>query len=84
MANAGSEAYGYVGLGVMGHHMAENLAKKLPSSAPLFVYDISQESVDRLCKHESKRVHACSSAADVAAKSVRTPPHSNVLPLVRC
>ena len=71
MADARYEAYGYIGLGVMGHHMVENLAAKLPSSAPLYIYDINQEAVDRLCKHGSKRVYACSSAADVASKSVR-------------
>ena len=70
MSTKAPETYGYIGLGVMGWHMADNLAKKLPSSAGLYVYDINQEMVEKLCKHESGRVYACKSAADVAAKSV--------------
>jgi len=69
MAEKSSKAYGFIGLGVMGRHMAENLATKLPSTAVLYVYDISKDAVDGLCKHESSRVHACSNAAEVATKS---------------
>ena len=79
MVGGESEAYGYIGLGVMGHHMVENLAAKLPSNAPLYVYDVSQDAIDRVCKHDSQRVYACNSAADVAAKSV-----CNSCPLAIC
>jgi hypothetical protein len=64
------EAVGFIGLGVMGYPMAAQLATKLPIATSLYVYDISQGPVDRLCKHETSRVHACTSAAEVAGKSV--------------
>ena len=61
---------GFVGLGAMGLPMAGHLASKLPESIQIFVFDINQASVDQLCNDYPMRVLRCSSAKEVADKSV--------------
>ncbi len=61
---------GFVGLGAMGLPMAGHLASKLPENIQIFVFDINQASVDQLCNDYPKRVVKCSSAKEVADKSV--------------
>ena len=63
-------AVGFIGLGIMGLPMAENLDKKLPSSSHLYVFDVVEEVTRKLSSREKGRVHACISAKDVVVKSV--------------
>lgn len=60
-----------VGLGVIGYGMASNLRKKLPSSSTLHVFDINQETIQRLITEFSSygRIEAASSAKDLASKA---------------
>ncbi|KAK4554005.1 hypothetical protein LTR86_008846 [Recurvomyces mirabilis] len=60
---------GWIGLGAMGFPMAANLVKKLSNDTHFFVYDVVQEFVDRSVKEGGERVHACTSAKEVADKS---------------
>jgi len=61
---------GFVGLGAMGLPMAGHLAAKLPEHIQVYVFDINQASVDQVHKDHPKRVIKCSSAKEVADKSV--------------
>ena len=53
----------------MGYPMASNLLKKLPETE-LYVFDVVQESIDKIVKDGNGRVHACKSSKEVADKSV--------------
>lgn len=61
---------GFIGLGLMGYPMAKNLVHKL-SDSQMFVYDVSQDSINKIVAEDKGRVHACSSSKEVADKSVR-------------
>jgi 3-hydroxyisobutyrate dehydrogenase len=61
---------GFVGLGAMGKHMAEQLAIKLPEKAQLFIFDVSKAPVEELMKKYPGRIIGCTSPKDVAEKSV--------------
>lgn len=63
---------GFIGLGTMGYPMLENLVAKLPSSAKIFVFDVSNEALERITVQNQGRVQTCSNAKEVAEKSVRT------------
>ena len=63
---------GFVGLGTMGYPMVENLVEKLPPSAKIFVFDVSKEALGRITMKSQPKVQACSSAKEVAEKSVCT------------
>jgi 3-hydroxyisobutyrate dehydrogenase len=63
---------GFIGLGTMGYPMVENLVAKLPPSAKIFVFDVSKEALKRITVQNQGRVQACSSAKEMAEKSVRT------------
>ncbi len=65
-----SGAIGFIGLGVMGFPMAENLVKKLPLSSTLYVFDISEDLIEKLCSVGQGRAYGCESAKDVSEKSV--------------
>ncbi len=64
------DAIGFIGLGAMGFPMAQNLAKKLPSSTQLHVFDVANDAMERLSEESGDRVSACHSAKEVAEKSV--------------
>ena len=63
---------GFVGLGAMGLPMAGHLAAKLPENIQINIFDINQSSVDQLHNDYPKRVVKCTSAKDVADKSVKS------------
>jgi len=54
---------GFIGLGIMGHHMASHL---LEAGYPLFVYDINPAAVKELVQ---KGATACSNCRELTAKS---------------
>ncbi|KAF4305369.1 putative 3-hydroxyisobutyrate dehydrogenase protein [Botryosphaeria dothidea] len=60
---------GFVGLGIMGLPMLENLLKTLPGSPQFYVYDVSRPQVDALVAQYADRVEACQNAREVADKS---------------
>ena len=61
---AAIEALGFIGLGVMGEPMCENLARK--SGHPVYATDLRKEPLDRLL---AAGVKACGSVAEVAQRA---------------
>ena len=61
---------GWIGLGIMGFPMVNNLLDKMESDTQFYVYDVVQESIDKFVQDGNGRVHACSSSKGVADKSV--------------
>lgn len=61
---------GFIGLGTMGYPMVDNLAKKLPAAATIYVFDVSEEAMVRITTSNPSRVFSCRSAKEVAEKSV--------------
>ncbi|KAE8166110.1 NAD binding domain of 6-phosphogluconate dehydrogenase-domain-containing protein [Aspergillus tamarii] len=62
--------YGVIGLGIIGYGMASNLRKKLPASQTLYVFDINQDSIQRLIKEVGHygKIEVASSAKELASK----------------
>jgi 3-hydroxyisobutyrate dehydrogenase len=65
---------GFIGLGTMGHPMVENLVKKLPPKTEIYVFDVSEEAMERITTNNQSRVYSCHNAKEVAEKSVSTHP----------
>ncbi|KAF5393349.1 hypothetical protein D9757_000543 [Collybiopsis confluens] len=67
------ERFGWVGLGAMGYPMASRLARKLPASSKLFIYDIDAEVTkkfrDALINLAGPQIAIMSSAKEVAESS---------------
>lgn len=61
---------GFIGLGVMGYPMALNLLKKVERGTKLHVYDVSRDVLRRLNDEFPELVSVCSSAREVAERSV--------------
>lgn len=62
---------GFIGLGVMGYPMVQNLADKLPKDAKLFVYDVSEDAMKRILEEKGpERIKVCQNAKHVAENSV--------------
>lgn len=72
MASKEYSTIGFIGLGTMGYPMCENMVKKLPEKTKFFIYDVAQESLNRLCKNHSSQVTACQSSKEVAERAVCT------------
>ncbi|EER28791.1 NAD binding domain of 6-phosphogluconate dehydrogenase family protein [Coccidioides posadasii C735 delta SOWgp] len=66
-----SRSLGFIGIGAMGRPMAENLASKLPPPSIINIYDVSEKAMDELSMRNDGKIVKCSSAKDVAEKSVR-------------
>jgi 3-hydroxyisobutyrate dehydrogenase-like beta-hydroxyacid dehydrogenase len=62
---------GFIGLGAMGLPMASHLAAKLPKETRMYVFDVVQALVDKICSEHPDRVWSCSSSREVAEKTVR-------------
>ncbi|OJZ80194.1 hypothetical protein ASPFODRAFT_174728 [Aspergillus luchuensis CBS 106.47] len=69
MAPTGFSGIGFIGLGAMGKHMAEQLALKLPKDSRIFVFDVAKPPVDELVGKYYGKVIACTSPREVAQKS---------------
>jgi len=61
---------GWVGLGIMGLPMARNLVEKMDPDTEFYVFDVVQDSIDRIVGDGKGEVHACESSKEVADKSV--------------
>ena len=69
-----TQHFGFIGLGAMGFPMALNLAKKVPGLKTINIYDVSADSLKRAAAAAADCFNACSSAKEVAEKSVRSLP----------
>lgn len=70
MSSTEYKSIGFVGLGAMGRPMATHLAKKLPDSTRIYVFDVAQSVVDDFVNEYPNKVFKGESAKDVADKSV--------------
>jgi 3-hydroxyisobutyrate dehydrogenase-like beta-hydroxyacid dehydrogenase len=61
---------GFIGLGAMGKHMAEQLAIKLPESARIFIFDVAKGPVEELVNKYPGKVVASTSPKEVTENSV--------------
>ncbi|KAF2809404.1 uncharacterized protein BDZ99DRAFT_417287 [Mytilinidion resinicola] len=64
-----NKSIGFVGLGVMGYPMVENLVKKLPQSVNVYVFDVVTQPMHMLSSQSNGKVEACGSAKGVAEKA---------------
>ncbi|KAK8198950.1 NAD binding domain of 6-phosphogluconate dehydrogenase-domain-containing protein [Phyllosticta paracitricarpa] len=62
------DTIGFIGVGNMGQHMADNLVQKL-ENVQLNIYDVSQAPVEALRSKYPERVVACANAKEVAENS---------------
>jgi 3-hydroxyisobutyrate dehydrogenase len=61
---------GWIGLGIMGLPMVRNMLAKMESDTDFYVYDVIQESIEKLVQEGQGRVHACNGSKEVADNSV--------------
>ncbi|KAJ5113840.1 hypothetical protein N7456_002374 [Penicillium angulare] len=69
MATAEFSRVGFIGLGAMGKHMAQQLATKLPETTKIFVFDVISAPVEELVAEFPGKVIACTSPKEVTEKS---------------
>ncbi|KAJ5398595.1 hypothetical protein N7465_009084 [Penicillium sp. CMV-2018d] len=69
MAISQSARVGFIGLGAMGKHMAEQLAKKLPGTARVSIFDVAKSPMEELIAKYPSRIVGCSSPKHVAENS---------------
>lgn len=62
--------FGFIGLGVMGFGMANNLRSKIPSSSQLCICEIVRERRDGWLRQAPGEVVTASTPAEVAEQSV--------------
>ncbi|KAM0747254.1 hypothetical protein T439DRAFT_317940 [Meredithblackwellia eburnea MCA 4105] len=68
-----SETYAFIGLGLMGYHMAANLRSKLPSTASLYIYDINTPILEKFkTEHEQDGPIFIASSSREAAENAST------------
>lgn len=72
MAKLEYKSLGFVGIGAMGRPMVEHLSNKLPADCAIYIFDVSEKTVDEVCAEHKGKIIKCSSAKDVAEKSVST------------
>lgn len=65
-----NKSIGFIGLGVMGYPMVENLAKKLPQPVNVYLFDVVTQPMHMLSLQSNGKVKPCGSAKDVADKAV--------------
>lgn len=64
------KSIGFIGLGLMGVPMVENVIKKTGSDVRIYVNDVVEDPVKQLCDQYPDRVEKCDTAKAVANKSV--------------
>ena len=62
-------SYGFIGIGAMGFFMATNLYQKIPSSSPMYVFDINPDLLAKFKSRAPPNVHICSSSMEVTQKA---------------
>lgn len=64
---------GFIGLGVMGYPMAQNLLSKLPARSSMSIFDISDDTLSRFqADANSEHLSICKSSRQVAEQCVCT------------
>jgi 3-hydroxyisobutyrate dehydrogenase len=63
---------GFIGLGLMGLPMVQNLIKKTPETTKFFMYDVVEDALNGFCDEHSTRAQATKSSREVAEKAVCT------------
>jgi hypothetical protein len=61
---------GFIGLGMMGVPMIENLIRKTPPTTHFHVFDVSDEAVRQLCEQYPERVQSAKTSREVAERAV--------------
>jgi 3-hydroxyisobutyrate dehydrogenase-like beta-hydroxyacid dehydrogenase len=61
---------GFIGLGLMGLPMVQNLIKKTPESTKFFVYDVVEDTLKKFCDEHSTRAKAMKNSREVAEEAV--------------
>jgi len=64
------KSIGFIGLGMMGVPMVENVIKKTDNDTRIFVNDVVESPVRQLCEQFTTRVRSCANAKEVADNSV--------------
>ena len=64
------KSIGFIGVGMMGVPMVENVIKKTNDDVKIYVNDVVEEPVKQLCEQHPSRVESCSTAKAIADKSV--------------
>jgi len=68
----GISKIGFIGLGLMGLPMVQNLIKKTPETTKFFVYDVVEDTLKKFCDEHSTRATAMKSSREVAEAAVCT------------
>jgi hypothetical protein len=66
---------GFIGLGVMGFGMAQNLRSKTPKSSSLVICELVQDRRDKLAAETQGLIEVANSPKEVAEKAVRSYAH---------
>ena len=66
-----STRYGFIGLGIMGWGMANNLREKIPASASLCVCEISTERLNKWLAQAPGPASVAATPKEVVEQSVR-------------
>lgn len=69
---ASYRSIGVVGVGAMGEQMVINVAHKTDPDVRVYINDLNEAVVQRLCTDFTGKVNKCSTAGDVAERSVRS------------
>ena len=72
MASNKYSTIGFIGLGVMGYPMCENLIKKVPETTKFYVFDVVESALERISSNHPERITRCGSSKEVAERSVCT------------
>ena len=64
------KSIGFIGLGMMGVPMVENVIKKTSDDMRIYVNDVVEDPVKQLCEQYPDRVESCQTAKEIAEKSV--------------
>lgn len=64
------KSIGFIGLGMMGVPMVENVVKKTSDSTKIYVNDIVEDPVKQLCEQYPDRVESRKTAKEIADASV--------------
>ena len=69
---------GFIGLGAMGRPMVSHLANKLPADSQIWVYDVVEQIVDKICAEYPGRVLKATNPRNVAEQVVGHSPNGMV------
>jgi 3-hydroxyisobutyrate dehydrogenase-like beta-hydroxyacid dehydrogenase len=64
------QSISFIGLGMMGVPMVENLIQKTSDSTKIYVYDVVKDSIRQLCSRHPDRVQEVAGAREAAENAV--------------